>query len=916
MIAGAAVITKPVKARRLIIPEVVQTSAMDCGPASLKSLLGGFGVPLSYGRLREACQTDVDGTSINTIEEIALQLGLDAEQTMMPVDHVLLPEAKALPAIIVISLPSGSNHFVVAWRRHGRYVQVMDPATGRRWPVCEQFLKELFVHRFPVAAAAWRKWAGSEGFIAPLRRRLTDIARSPSPAQQLIDQALADSTWRSFALLDAVTRMAEALVRSKGLSQGEQAGRVLRAAFDRASRDWSGRFPIVPAMYWSVDHAFYGEGGTEYLTLKGAVLVRVRKAWPLHKPQVSDQAEAEAAPPPLSPELLAAFEEPPIRPVRELVRFVKADGLLTPAALVPALALTAGGIVFEALLFRGLLDIGQELGLARQRLGALAALLVFVLVVLLLELPIAEVMQRLGRHLEMRLRAAFLEKLPRLGDRYFRSRLIADMAERSHSLYAMRLLPGLGAQLLRAIFGLALTTAAIAWLDPASTLLAILAAIVSTAIPLSMQPFLAERDLRVRTHTGALMRFYLDALLGLMPIRALGAERAVRREHEGLLVEWVRSSIGLQRRIVAVEAIQSFIGFALAGWILFSYMHRAGQLGSTLLLIYWGLSLPALGQQLALLAQQYPVYRNTTLRLLEPLGAPEERRGKEEEQAVDNRDSRGEPSKAVCLKFEQVNVRAAGQAILEGINLQLNAGTHAAIIGPSGAGKSSLVGLLLGWHSPANGRVLVDGLALDETRLEKLRRETVWVDPTVQLWNRSLLENLRYGAQGITALSMSELIELAQLGDVLKKLPDGFQTRLGESGALVSGGEGQRVRFARAALRGGVRLVILDEPFRGIDHQHRRRLLSNARGLWPDATLLCITHDVSDTQSFDRVIVVEQGRVVEDGAPAELIRRPGSRFGALVEAEKAVREGIWESRLWRRLRLDGGTLSEDDRKRP
>src|SRR5437868_9308596 len=203
MIAGAAVIPKQAKARRLIIPEVVQTSAMDCGPASLKSLLEGFGVPLSYGRLREACQTDVDGTSIDTIEEIAIQLGLDAEQTMMPVDHVLLPEAKALPAIIVISLPGGLNHFVVAWRRHGRYVQVMDPATGRRWPVCEQFLKELFVHRFPVASAAWRKCAGSDGFIAPLHRRLATIGISSAPAQHLINDALSDSGWRSIASLDA-----------------------------------------------------------------------------------------------------------------------------------------------------------------------------------------------------------------------------------------------------------------------------------------------------------------------------------------------------------------------------------------------------------------------------------------------------------------------------------------------------------------------------------------------------------------------------------------------------------------------------------------------------------------------------------------------------------------------------------------
>src|SRR6188508_663552 len=87
--------------RRLLAPEVVQTSAMDCGPASLKCLLEGFGVPVSYGRLREACQTDVDGTSIDTLEEVARQLDLDAEQVMVPVDHVLHGAAKSLPAIVV-----------------------------------------------------------------------------------------------------------------------------------------------------------------------------------------------------------------------------------------------------------------------------------------------------------------------------------------------------------------------------------------------------------------------------------------------------------------------------------------------------------------------------------------------------------------------------------------------------------------------------------------------------------------------------------------------------------------------------------------------------------------------------------------------------------------------------------------------
>lgn len=138
--------------QRFFVPEVVQTSEMDCGPASLKALLEGFGVSASYGRLREACQTEVDGTSINTIEQIAIQLGLDAEQIMIPADHLLLPEAKVLPALVVVRLPNGLTHFIIVWSQHGRFVQVMDPGIGRRWVDEKRLLAELYIHRFPVSA--------------------------------------------------------------------------------------------------------------------------------------------------------------------------------------------------------------------------------------------------------------------------------------------------------------------------------------------------------------------------------------------------------------------------------------------------------------------------------------------------------------------------------------------------------------------------------------------------------------------------------------------------------------------------------------------------------------------------------------------------------------------------------------------
>jgi len=193
-------------------------------------------------------------------------------------------------------------------------------------------------------------------------------------------------------------------------------------------------------------------------------------------------------------------------------------------------------------------------------------------------------------------------------------------------------------------------------------------------------------------------------------------------------------------------------------------------------------------------------------------------------------------------------------------------------------------------------------------RIEELRREIAWVDPAVQLWNRSLLQNLSYGIHSSASVPIGEAIEAADLHGLLQKLPVGFETPLGEGGALVSGGEGQRVRLGRAMLRPGVRLVILDEPFRGLDREKRRELLARARKQWQNATLLCITHDVGETQSFERVLVIEAGRIVEDGNPMLLAKQSGSRYRALLEAEEVVRKVLWSGSHWRRLRLERGKI--------
>jgi ATP-binding cassette subfamily B protein len=235
--------------------------------------------------------------------------------------------------------------------------------------------------------------------------------------------------------------------------------------------------------------------------------------------------------------------------------------------------------------------------------------------------------------------------------------------------------------------------------------------------------------------------------------------------------------------------------------------------------------------------------------------------------------------------------------------------------------------------------VRVDGQPLGAAALEALRRRTVWVDPSVYIWNRSLEANLTFGLAAPAGLAaapvgaaaapaglaagpagaaagpagLAAALRDADLEEVVERLPAGMETPLGEAGGLLSGGEGQRVRFGRGLLRAEPALVLLDEPFRGLDRERRRELLARARRRWPAATLLCVTHDIAEVETFPRVLVVADGKIVEDGAPAALGSDAGSRFAALSAAERRVRASSWSGGIWRRLRLVGGRIVEEPR---
>lgn len=879
--------------RRLFVPEALQTSEMDCGPATLKAVLEGFGIAASYSHLRDLCRTDVEGTSIETIEALLPQLGLDAEQILVPLDHLLRAETPFLPAVVVTKLPSGQAHFVVVWNQAGGFVQVMDPGAGRRWVRPARLRESLYRYAHPLAAADWRAWAGSEGLCAPLRARLLALGAEPDEAQRRLDAALDSPDWYPIAALAAATSVVEALVRERSLERGEAALAVLEHCWQRTSQAPPTAPSLIPDPFWLVRPDPSRADGS-MLLMTGAVVVRIRGP--------RETAEPIPAAPPPTPEVAAVLNAPS-RPTEATIwRLLREDGLLTPVTLILALLMATSSLLIQALLLFGILKAGEEVNLLRQNVVGVVC---FFAALLLLDLAIQGGVIRLGRHFEARLRMTLLAKLPRLGARYFQSRLTSDIARRAYSLRQLRNLPVLGVRFLRLCFQLLLTALGILWIAPDNALQTGVTVLWAVGLSFLIQPLLAEKDLRLRTYNGVLSRFYLDGLLGLKTLRTHSAERALRLEHEGAVTQWAEANLDFYRLEVGLRGVEAVGSLLLSLWIVFSYLLRGGEATNVLLLLYWTMSLPLLAQRLAETAQQYPTYRNRFRRLQESLDAPDE--GGESDAPGPEEPP---PSRGMALRLDEVSVRASGQVILGPLTLRVGAGEHVAIVGRSGAGKSTLASLLLGWHPPASGELWVDEQLLNGAHRQRMREQTAWVDPTVQVWNETLLDNLSYGNGDLDEDRVLLTLEKARLYGVIQRLPAGLQTVLGEGGGLISEGEGQQVRLGRAMCRPDVRLVLLDEPFRGLDPEQRRSLLARCRAHWRDATLLFISHEVGETEGFERVLVMEGGQIVEDGSPAQLLAQPDSRYRRLRELEGALLRQLRDGQAWRRLWLEGGELRE------
>jgi ATP-binding cassette subfamily B protein len=237
------------------------------------------------------------------------------------------------------------------------------------------------------------------------------------------------------------------------------------------------------------------------------------------------------------------------------------------------------------------------------------------------------------------------------------------------------------------------------------------------------------------------------------------------------------------------------------------------------------------------------------------------------------------PQGIESLAFAGVSYKHPGardSALLD-VSFEAHSGQSIAFVGPSGAGKSTLIKLLLGLYRPDTGRILFNGIDAQDVNYDLLRKRVGFVPQSIELFAGTIRDNLKFVRQDATDEECIASLEAAQMRGLLERSRDGLDTRIGEGGLKLSGGERQRLAIARALLR-KPELLIFDEATSSLDTETEKEITRTIEGIIrtrPSFVTFMIAHRLSTIAGADRIVVLKKGRVVEQGAHLELLRKKG-----------------------------------------
>ena len=559
--------------------------------------------------------------------------------------------------------------------------------------------------------------------------------------------------------------------------------------------------------------------------------------------------------------------------VRELLRYVKRARIFLGCAIVLGMlgaCATVAQMVFLSKIVDQVLLGGEDFGQVRLLLVLLGAAVLRSGLLWLREI----VAQRGAVYVKFELRERLFAHLMRLGPSYARGERTGELAATTVE-GVERLDAYFGRYLPQTVLSVFVPLLIAAYVLPADPVSAILLVATAPAIPVLMLLMGSRAEESMQRQWAALSRMsahFLDVLQGLPTLKIFGRSTAERERVAEVSDEF-------KERTLKVLRFAFLSGLVLEFTTTISIALVAVALGMRLL--YGNISFEVAFLVLLLAPEFYRplrelgVHRHAGMegkaaagRVFEILGTP----------APVNPGSgtTAHPPGQLSIKFGDVSYSYPGSTrpALSDVSLTLPAGTCTALVGPSGAGKSTLVNLLMRFADPESGRITANGISIEGLSVETWRRKVALVPQRPYFFYGSVLDNVRLARPDATGEQIEQAVALAGASGLVERLPQGYDTEVGERGARLSGGEAQRLAIARAFLKDAP-VLVMDEPSSSLDPESEHLIGTALERLMRARTVLVIAHRLNTVYRADQIAMLEEGRLVEVGNHTDLVERDG-----------------------------------------